>query len=214
MTYEWISGVILFKKVVMLKMPNRSSFIAIFTLIIIIFFICAGCSLSYSPEEVVTNYLDTIKKGDYEESKKFIYVSQDSDDFFSNNDNDAEKTEMRNEILGKISYKVLSSKISGDTASVDIEITSVDLSRIFSKAISELMPLAFASAFDKSKNANTNVMLEQYMKNSINDPNVLMTSTNTKLELKKVNDAWLLVANDDLLNSLTGNIGKAFSFSD
>gem|GEM_PF-4399680 len=48
-------------------------------------------------------------------------------------------------------------------------------------------------------------------KNRINDPSAPKTTTDVDIKLIKGDKGWLIEANDDLQNALTGNMSKAFA---
>ncbi|MTK13484.1 MAG: hypothetical protein F8N39_15815 [Clostridiaceae bacterium] len=61
----------------------------------------------------------------------------------------------------------------------------------------------------KNKAAVDNQIMQAFL-NAMNDPNAAKTTTEVDIKLVKGDKGWLIEANDDLLNALTGNLNKAF----
>jgi len=116
-------------------------------------------------------------------------------------------------ILSKVTtYEIGDKKVEGDKAEVSVKITAPDLLRITSKAIGELLSMAFAMAFSEGQSQEeTDAFLLQYFENAINDPNAPMTTSEIKVILEKKEGSWIVKPDDALANALTGNMGKAFA---
>ncbi|GAW91188.1 DUF4352 domain-containing protein [Calderihabitans maritimus] len=172
--------------------------------------VIAGCSAGPTPKQVTNDFLKALQDGDIETAKTFVVSDKNLvENYFENEE--AEKTAKL--ILSRITYEVGDYSVDGDTAVVNAKITSPDLLRIVGKAIQEMLPMAFAAAFSESTSQEAvDKMLEQYLENSISDPNAPMTTSQVKINLVKANGTWKISQdNDDLLNAVTGNIAKAFS---
>lgn len=64
-----------------------------------------------------------------------------------------------------------------------------------------------AQAFSREKvdEKKQSAMMLQYMLNLINDPKAPKTKTNITMKLVKGDKGWLIDANEELANALTGN---------
>ncbi|MBE3586528.1 MAG: DUF4878 domain-containing protein [Thermoanaerobacter sp.] len=171
--------------------------------------ILAGCSTT-PPKSVVESFLSAIQAGDIEKASTYIDKGNKTLTSELAPAEDKFGEEFGKKILSRVKYEIKKQEISGDTAKVTATITSLDLVRIVTKAMSDIMPMAFAAAFSDQSEEGMNAMFEQYLINSISDTNAPTTTTDVIINLKKVDGKWLIVPDDNLLNSLTGNIEKAF----
>ncbi len=96
-----------------------------------------------------------------------------------------------------------------DKAEVKVKVTSVDLSIAVTKAMGEVMPMAFASAFseDKEQSEKTieKTMTSTIIKN-LADKEAAMATREVTLNLKKDKDGdYKIVADDNLQELLFAN---------
>lgn len=168
----------------------------------------AGCGLLASPDKSVNGFLAALEKTEFETSSKYVKQTDTSITDFAN-ETDPETDQMMRSIFSRMSHKTLSSTKTGNTAQVVTSITSVDMFKITTSVMSDLIPLAFASAFSQeSDNDNTDQMVQQMFTSALTDPNAPMTTQQITINLVKENGKWLIVADDNLMNALTGNLGK------
>lgn len=171
-----------------------------------------ACSSGPSPSDISKQFLKYLNEADYEKVAILVDKSDTSEikDRIPGDDKSAEK--IGKLMLSKFSYVIGESKIDGDKATVNVKVTSLDMLRIVSKTISEIMPLAFASAFSNDGSQDMDSLMEQYMLNSMSDPNAPIISTNTVINLVKTDKGWKVSQdNDELFNAITGNAMKAFA---
>lgn len=165
-----------------------------------------GCGAK--PEAAAKNFLDAVKQQDFAKASTFVNGDTSKDEFKYDN---AEQEKMVKAIFSKVDYTLGETTISGNTATVKAKITSLDLSRIMSKTISELLPtlMAQGASSEKPDQEKQSMMIYQYLLNSINDSNAPKTQTEVTIKLVKDKKGWLVEPDDDLLNALTGNLEKA-----
>lgn len=178
--------------------------------VLIVFMVGAvGCDLvASSPEKTVNNYLAAVKKMDFDAASKYVKQTDTSTSVFNNQD-DPEAEQMMRAMFSKMSHKTLSSKITGNTAQVVTSITSLDMLRITSSVMGDLLPMAFASAFSEGSDSdNTDQIAQQMFMSALSDPNAPMTTEQVSINLIKENGKWLILADSSLTNALTGNLGK------
>ncbi len=179
------------------------------TLIFILAIALTGC-LGVSPDSVTIDFLTAVKDGDFDSVSKYIKLDggdEFRDELVSGQDLDDEKrVEL---IFSKLSWEILSSDSSGDDASVEAKITSIDMVSVVTDVMGKIMPLAFASAFDEdADDSNIEELTEQYFENALSDPDAPTVTSDITIKLVKEDGDWLIVPDDDLLNALTGNAGK------
>ncbi|MCT8978856.1 DUF4352 domain-containing protein [Clostridium sp. CX1] len=159
------------------------------------------------PDATVKNFFDAVKKADV--NSMATYVKKDvKKDIFKFED--AEQEKLVKAILPKVSYEIVSSTVEGSNATVKAKVTSLDLPRIYSKIVADLMPSLFASALSNKADDAKAQLLQSFL-NAINDPNATKTTTDVDIKLVKGDKGWLIEPTDDLLGALTGNLNKAFN---
>jgi hypothetical protein len=164
------------------------------------------------PDETVKNFFDAAKKSDFTTMANFIKKNGNKDTF-KYDDKDQEK--VIKSVFSKVSYEIVSSTVDGKNATVKTKVTSLDLPKIYSKTVSDLMPSLFATSLSNpNSEENTKNQVMQTFLNAINNPNASKTTTEVDIKLvKEDKKGWLIDPNDDLLNAMTGNFNKAFANS-
>lgn len=172
---------------------------------VIFTFLFTACTAK--PDVTVKNFLDAVKQQDFNKASTFIKREGTKEEFKYDS---PEQEKIIKAVFSKLDYKLDKTTKNGNTATVKAKITSVDLTRVTTKMISELMPTLMAQAFSEEKpdEAKQNEMMLQYMLNSINDPNAPKTETDVDIKLTKGKNGWLIEPTDDLINAMTGNFGK------
>lgn len=171
----------------------------------------AGCSSTPSPDQVVKSLLDAMIKGEFEQAAELLGgVSIQEDVLKTTEDEQGEK--LAKNVLARVTYEIGGKKVEGNKATVSVKITAPDLLRITSKAISEIMPMAFAMAFSEDQSQEqTDALFQQYFENAISDPNAPMVTSDVDISLEKKDGSWVVILDDALVNALTGNMAKAFA---
>ncbi len=170
----------------------------------------AGCSSGPPPEKVTRDFFDAMIRSDFETAAKFAGGANIKEDVLKTTE-DEQSERLAKSILARITYEVGDKKVEGNKAEVSVKVTAPDLLRITSKAMSELLPMAFAMAFSENQSQEkTDALFQQYFENAINDPNAPMTTSDVKVKLEKKDGSWIVKPDDELLNALTGNMTKAF----
>jgi len=183
------------------------SLLSVFSTISLLF---AACSSGPAPKTVVTNFLDAVQAGEFEKAQSYLATENNLFDSQVSTTSDAFGEEVGKKIFARLEYEIKSQEINGDTAKVTATITSLDMVRIIGQLFYELLPMAFAAAFSDQSEADMDAMVEQYILNIISDPNAPTTKSDVVINLKKADGQWLIEADDNLVNGLTGNLGNAF----
>lgn len=179
-------------------------------LVLLLTMLTIGCSPGVSPDKVTKDFFDAMIKGDFETAAK-LTGGTDIKKGVLKTPKDKQGERLAKSILARIKYEISDTKIEGDRAEVSVKVTAPDLLRITSKAMSELLPMAFAMAFSEGQSQEkSDALFQQYFENAINDPNAPMTTSNIKVKLEKKDGSWVVKPDDELLNALTGNMAKAF----
>lgn len=173
-----------------------------------------GCG-GPSPEAVTRSFLEASKNGQWVEASRYVESSsmpasmrtlQNQATSTAEKDKDYER--LAKLLFSKVSYTMGSTKVEGDSATVRAHIKAIDQRKIFAKYISDMLPLAFASAFTGSKAEDLAPQANKYFEDAIIDPQAPMTTTDIDVKLVRSQGQWRISANDDLLNAMTGNLGE------
>ncbi|MED3394658.1 hypothetical protein [Bacillus wiedmannii] len=166
--------------------------------------VLAGCA---NPKDTTEEFLTSIQKGDVEKARTFV----ESDKEFNKLN---EKTDDAKAMLSAITKNFKFEKLEevskkDDKAEVKVKITSADLSVAVTKAVGEVMPMAFASAFSEDKEqyekAIEKTMTSTIVKN-LADKDAAMATREVTLNLKKNKDGdYKIVADDNLKEVLFAN---------
>ncbi|GLC32444.1 NTF2-like N-terminal transpeptidase domain-containing protein [Clostridium omnivorum] len=188
---------------------KRSLCLLVITALFLSLIGCASTSTS-KPDSAVSGFFDALKKEDVNSAAKFVKTDSKNEISYKN----ADEEKIAKAVFSKLDYKIESSVVKGDTATVNAKVTTVDLVKITGNMISDLLPTLMAKALsgEDQNEAETEKLINQYFTNSINDPSAMKTTTDVTINLVKSEDkkSWLIDPNDDLLNAMTGNLQNAF----
>lgn len=170
-----------------------------------------GCS-TMPPDTVTKNFLSALQTSDFERAATYVVDSNPLALKKNLPGKDEKSEQIGKSLLSKATYEVGAVKKTGDQATVSVKVTAIDVVRVATKAMSELMPMAFAAAFSKDKSKqDMDAMMNQYLENSISDPQAPKVTTDVNVNLVKTKDGWKIGSNnDELFNAITGNAAKAF----
>lgn len=175
--------------------------------------ILAGCGAE-KPTDTVDGFLTSIQKGDFE--KAGTYVDGGTDSLKTDEDSTADE-EFTISMIEEISknYKFenpVEVSVSGDKAVVEAEITSIDFGDVMTSTMAEVMPLAFASAFEEqtpeSEKAYEDLMEKTTLKH-LKSEDVTMATRTVKLNLEKNKDGvYKIVDDDSFTESIFANLSQ------
>lgn len=168
--------------------------------------VLAGCA---NPKDTAEKFLTAIQKGDLEKARTFVESDKEFSKLNEKTD-DADGKAMLSAITKSFKFEKLEEvSKKDDKAEVKVKVTSVDLSIAVTKAMGEVMPMAFASAFseDKEQSEKTieKTMTSTIIKN-LSDKEAAMATREVTLNLKKDKDGdYKIVADDNLQELLFAN---------
>ncbi len=175
----------------------------VLAIMMISIFLLVGCG-GEKPTAAVSNYLDSLKGLDFEKAGAYIQGEEKVIEV------KPEEEVYLEPMMQKLSYKeVKEVSQEEDKAVVSVKITSLNMSSIITKTFSELIPLAFASAFSEDQSEeDMDKLAEQYLMDAISDENAPTVTTEVNINLQKQDGTWKIVPDDNFINALTGNLGK------
>ncbi|MGH0513430.1 hypothetical protein [Bacillus cereus] len=168
--------------------------------------VLAGCA---NPKDTAEEFLTAIQKGDLEKARTFVESDKEFSKLNEKTD-DADGKAMLSAITKSFKFEKLEEvSKKDDKAEVKVKVTSVDLSIAVTKAMGEIMPMAFASAFsedkEQSEKAIEKTMTSTIIKN-LSDKEAAMATREVTLNLKKDKDGdYKIVADDNLQEVLFAN---------
>lgn len=186
----------------------RRKLILILALVVVVGLMMAGCG-GPKPEVVVSEFTAALQAGDWE--KAATYVENQDKSAFKVDDPEAEK--FAKLILSKTAFEFGSVQTEGDKAKINVKVTAVDMVQVMTKAMGELMSMAFDSALSENgEQKDMEAVAQEHFMKSIADPQAPKTTTDTAVNLVKTSGGWKVAAsNDDFFSAMTGNMDKAFS---
>lgn len=171
---------------------------AIFVIAILIFGL-SGCNIqSSNPEKSVNKFFKGLTAGDKTKVEEVTSSSENLSQFLPEDDYSSKMIKL---ILSKLDYKINSSKITGDKATVTVNVTALDYKNLIEKLVSDWQA-SDVSGMDEDAQKKYSL---DYLKKQLSDPKVkLYTTKNLKMELKKVDGTWMVQVTDDLITALLG----------
>ena len=105
---------------------------------------------------------------------------------------DAFSEQVKQALLARINITTTGHKITGDTATVDVEVVWPDLRVVISKVIADALPAAFAAAFSGKPASDTEALLTPIFLNALKEAPDITTPHQVSLIL--VDGAWKIAA--------------------
>ena len=155
--------------------------------------ILVGCK-SKTPTEVVNAYFTELKNGDSEQAAEFIESNTSQTDEADETDKVME--EALKLYLSKIDAKVLSEEISGDNATVEVEINGPNISNIMGEVINESLADAF-SGKETDEYYISKIFLEKVESSK-------SETRSGKVNLIKEGNEWKVKSDDEIVNLILG----------
>ncbi|MEH6906235.1 hypothetical protein CN481_22935 [Bacillus sp. AFS006103] len=181
----------------------------IFMTTIIIAFSLTACNLfGPSPDEVATDFLTSVQKGDWEKASKYVNNKDSKKTLKELTSSKDEETKFIQDIFKKMSFTVGKVNEADKKATVESTIKTVDTKIILGTIIQEAMQEALTQAF--SGEETDDAAVEKEMTNKliagVNEPSAKKVTNKVKINLVKVNGDWKVDVDQELLNALTGGL--------
>jgi len=169
-------------------------------LVFVLMFSLVGCgasSMKETPEQAVKSALDAVKGGDSEKSSTYLDYNK-----LIKKSNQNAKGGL---ILRKLEYKVISSSTSGNTATVETKITNIDMNKIMSEYIGQVLNMAFAKNKDTTDTTSKDKM-GTMLEDLINRTDNKTVTKTVKIKLTKDKNDWKINLDDELKSALLGGL--------
>lgn len=197
----------------MLKKIKSKGILAIMALIIAIF--TASCKSDLT-SSTIEGFLEALKTGDTTKASEYLFHDRNSYDFINSVftfENDQQK-ELALKTFSRIKYKIKSTtKIDDNMYKATIEIENVDFVKVTEEILPQIVDKTDASVEQTEEELNKMITLvnDAYIA-KLSDPTVPLIKNTIEIELFK--DMAItkisIIPNNDLLNSISGNLVKAY----
>lgn len=163
-----------------------------------------------TPKDAVTNALNAVKNLDKENiSKYFGTESVFNEGKEQKEDEDSE--EYAKLFVEKLKFKILSTDIDGEKATVKTEITNIDAMKALQKYLQEAFTEALNNAFQQKELTDEEAEKkseEKYIE-ILKSDDIGMTTNNVDIKLTRNGDSWKIDLDEELQNAILGGLIKA-----
>ena len=167
-----------------------------------------ACGAKEGPDTAVSNYLNAIKAQDFKTASNYGDVEYDE---LSGENEDEQSSAMMNSLMESLSYTIVSTEESADTATVKVNIKAIDMSLVMSDYISQAFTLAFSGIAEDELQQK---MLEVFSTALENNKENLI-EREVDVALTKGENGWVITMSNELADAITGGLlTVADSFSD
>ena len=173
-------------------------------IVVMVMLLLVGCGTTpvdrsgETPEETVTNALNAIKQLNEEKIEK--YFSDDPIAILR-----GEEEELRKPYVENMSFEIISSSVDGDSATVKVAITNIDMGMIFGEYFGQVLSV---------EEGLTNEEMDQIFFYLLKRPDNEMVTITANVELTNSASAggWIINLDEDFKNAVFGGIGNLFGF--
>lgn len=173
------------------------------------FFSMTACTDSDFPkaEESVTGFFKALSEADLKTVE--TYCASDSGNFKFT---DPKEEKLVKLMFSKTECEILSSVEEGDTATVKVKVTNMDLQKIFEEMFGKIFEEAFDSALEGGEvsDEDSEEKIMKYLEESMSKPDAPVLTNEFDITLNKDNGKkiWVIKDNEALMNNLTGNLNE------
>jgi hypothetical protein len=168
-------------------------------LLVVVLIVLAGCGGSGAkPEKTVEDCLNAIREGKLDSVNQYVLDGEAS----LSNVEDERNEVVLNEAFKKLEYEILESKVEGENAQVKVKIVAPDMAKI----MGQLMISALNNAFSGDSEEAMQEKMNNEMKEIFNSNSFEMVTSEVVVSLKQKDDKWLIDANEQFVNAITGNL--------
>lgn len=182
---------------------------AIFALIIMSLMILPACSpKGETPEQATTNALNAIRDMKTSTIQKYLVY----EDFMGSEVEElGEDEEYVKLIFRHLSHNILSSSIDGETSTVKVEVTNINMAVILTEYFQQAFAFTFSNAFseDPLSEEEVNELTEQMLVDLLKKDDVELTTSTITIALTKTDSSWKLEVDDVFRDAILGGMLSA-----
>ncbi len=199
-----------------MKVKNTKSLFTTLALCIICLFVFSACnSDGESPKQAVSKSLSSVKSLDEAGMKNYFTYDELMNFGTSSGEESIKVKENTKLFFSKLDYKIISSSVSGKTATVKTEITNTDMKSLMGEYIAEVMKLSVGNAFTtddkKLTDSDMSKKTDQMLIDMISKKDNKKETTTVNVKLSKTNKHWKIKMDKELQNAITGGLASVSS---
>lgn len=170
-------------------------------------FSMAACADSNFPkaEESVNGFFKALSEADLETAR--TYCISDSDNFKFT---DPQEEKMIKLIVQKAKHEIVSSTEDGNTATVKVKVTNLDMEKIFEDVMTNLMGEVFDATLEGKEYSDeeTTELTLKYLEESMSKPDAPVVTNELDVTLNKDTGKkiWVIRDDDAFVSGITGNL--------
>ena len=174
-------------------------------LIMACMFTLTSCKEVENAEKAVTDFMTAIQNCDYE-TMASIGNGMDADKI---NTTDEQGKQIFDNLFNKTTYEIKSAELQEDkSVLVTTDITTVDVGKAYSTAITNSFPQLLSNAFsgeELSDEESEQIIIDNLV-NELNNSNTGTVTTTVNINVLKVDKTWKVDCDDAFINAITGNL--------
>lgn len=182
--------------------------------------VLTSCSLGVEkPEKVVSNALDALKKQDQEKMEEYftyeelMNFSDEEKKEIEESDDSFNSEQIKKLIFAKLEYKILSTTEKGDKATVEAEITNIDMKAVMQQYFSEVLDISMSNALagdSAISDEEIDEKLEQIFIEKMTKNDQATKTTTVEIQLVKKDNKWKIQLDEKIQDAITGGMLTAF----
>lgn len=178
-------------------------------LIVCLIMVCAaGCAKKTSPTDTVKKFSDAIKVFDLDTMNECVANGKVSSTIdFEKDETIGEMTEYFRKWAKEMKYQVVSAEEKGNTATVTVEYTHADASRVSEDALSDYINQLIAMALSGASDEEMTELLTKLLIEKAETSEIGTKQTTVVYTLNKIDGKWLIESiPEDAVHVLTGDL--------
>jgi hypothetical protein len=190
--------------------PSRCLLILI--MMITLVFSMAACKKTEFPaaDESVKGFFTALSKADLKEAEK--YCNSDTGNFKFE---DPQEEKLITLIFSKLNYEIVSSEEAGDTATVEVKLTNLDLQSVFEEMYGKIFDEAYDTALSEEEMSDDDLeeKMMGYLEEGMSDPEAPVVTNEFEITLMKDKGKkiWVIQDDDTFMSNITGNLDEMLS---
>jgi len=210
-----------------MNFKNMKSFLKGLMIAVTCLCVFSACNLGgETPEQSISKALNAVKILDETGMQNYFTYDELMNFGTSNKDKTIKDKQNAKLFFSNLDYKIISSSVNGDAATVKTEITNLDMKSIMGEYVSEAMKFVMANAFTtddkKLKEEEVDKKVEQMLTDFISRKDNKKVTSTVDIKLTKKDKNWKIQMEKGLQDAITGGLvsfseeitGGLVSFSD
>ncbi len=164
-------------------------------------FLLAGCSLFINPEDILAEELELIKELDGEAIARYV-TFEDLFDIDDEEELSDDTKDVFDIILKEFDYEILATEKESREATITVEITTIDMEDVVKEYMGTMIQYVMLQSINGEEETDINTLFS--ILKEVLDTDYDLTTYEVDFEMVREDGEWLILANDDIANALTG----------